>query len=202
MNLLANTNAPGSFTVTAVAVDRAGNRATQACPYTVGIPLCNGKAPTIVGTGLANSINGTNGPDVIQALGGNDVIDGRGGNDTICGGDHRTTSAAVTATTGWTAAPARTLCAATAAGIRVSAGSCGTARARRDAGTNTSIEGRGSIVSIVRDVNRAQTNTTALRTKGVGNESFLSGRSCYPPLRAVSKRSPTRQHGGRQPRVP
>ena len=88
-NLLANTNVAGSFTVTAVAVDRAGNRATQPCPYTVGIPMCNGKLPTIVGTGLANTINGTNGPDVIQALGGNDTIDGRGGNDTICGGDHQ-----------------------------------------------------------------------------------------------------------------
>ena len=88
VNLLANTNAPGSFTVTAVAVDRAGNRATRPCPYTVGIPLCNGKTPTIVGTGLNNVINGTAGPDVIQALGGNDTINGNGGNDTICGGDH------------------------------------------------------------------------------------------------------------------
>ena len=73
LNLLANTNAPGSFTVTAVAVDRAGNCATQPCPYTVGIPICNGKTPTIVGTGLNNTINGTNGNDVIQALGGNDT---------------------------------------------------------------------------------------------------------------------------------
>jgi hypothetical protein len=87
-NLLANTNVAGSFFVNAVAVDRAGNRATQPCPYTVGIPNCNGKTPTIVGTGLNNTITGTNGNDVIQALGGNDTIDGRGGNDTICGGDH------------------------------------------------------------------------------------------------------------------
>jgi hypothetical protein len=87
-NLLANTNTAGSFSVTAVAVDRAGNRATGACPYTVGIPLCNGKAPTITGSGLNDVINGTSGADVIQALGGNDTIDGKGGNDTICGGDH------------------------------------------------------------------------------------------------------------------
>ena len=87
-NLLANTNVAGSFNVNAVAVDRAGNRATKPCPYTVGIPNCNGKTPTIIGTGLNNTINGTNGNDVIQALGGNDTIDGRGGNDTICGGDH------------------------------------------------------------------------------------------------------------------
>jgi len=87
-NLLANTNVPGSFSVTAVAVDRAGNRATKPCPYTVGIPKCNGKVPTIVGTGLNNVINGTSGNDVIQALGGNDTVNGGGGNDTICGGDH------------------------------------------------------------------------------------------------------------------
>jgi hypothetical protein len=88
VNMLANTNTTGSFFVNAAASDRAGNRATATCPYTVGIPLCNGKTPTIVGTGLNNNITGTPGDDVIQALGGNDTIDGRGGNDTICGGDH------------------------------------------------------------------------------------------------------------------
>jgi Ca2+-binding RTX toxin-like protein len=88
MNILANTNTVGNFTATLAAVDRAGNRTAKACPYSVGIPACNGKTPTIVGTGLNNVITGTAGNDVIQGLGGNDTIDGRGGNDTICGGDH------------------------------------------------------------------------------------------------------------------
>ncbi len=48
--------------------------------------LCNGLAPTKLGTEGDDVINGTGGDDVIYAGGGDDVIDGRGGNDTICGG--------------------------------------------------------------------------------------------------------------------
>lgn len=48
--------------------------------------VCNGLAPTIVGTGGNDVIVGTDGDDVIMAFGGDDVVDGRGGNDVICGG--------------------------------------------------------------------------------------------------------------------
>lgn len=43
---------------------------------------CDGKAPTITGSGV---INGTSGDDVIIGSAGNDVINGGSGNDTICG---------------------------------------------------------------------------------------------------------------------
>ncbi len=88
LQIAAPNTAVGTFTVNLGATDRAGNRATKACPYAIVIPLCNGKTPTIVGTPANNVINGTPGPDVIVGLTGNDTIDGRGGDDTICGGEH------------------------------------------------------------------------------------------------------------------
>ncbi len=48
--------------------------------------LCNGKVPTMTGTGLDDTLVGTDGDDVILGGHGRDVIDGGGGNDTICGG--------------------------------------------------------------------------------------------------------------------
>lgn len=44
---------------------------------------CNGKIPTIVGTG--GTINGTSGSDVIIGTAGDETINGGAGNDTICG---------------------------------------------------------------------------------------------------------------------
>jgi hemolysin type calcium-binding protein len=83
----ANTNAIGTFAAPVTGVDRAGNRTTVPCAYTVAVPTCNGQTPTIVGTAANNTITGTEGRDVIVGLGGADVIKGRGGNDVICGGD-------------------------------------------------------------------------------------------------------------------
>lgn len=48
--------------------------------------LCNGLAPTLVGTSGDDVLQGTNGDDVIAGLGGADSISGRRGNDVICGG--------------------------------------------------------------------------------------------------------------------
>ena len=84
---IANTNAPGTFTVPVTGADRAGNRATAVCSYQVAGPTCRGLSPTIVGTASNDVITGTSGPDVIVGLGGADTINGKGGDDVICGGD-------------------------------------------------------------------------------------------------------------------
>jgi hypothetical protein len=84
---LANTNAAGTFSAVLTGSDRAGLRTSVSCAYRVSVPLCNGLAPTIVGTGASNTINGTAGRDVIAGLSGADTIDGKGGDDVICGGD-------------------------------------------------------------------------------------------------------------------
>jgi len=55
-------------------------------PQVYAYETCNGKKPTILGTGAADIIVGTSGDDVIIGGGGRDQIDGGGGNDTICGG--------------------------------------------------------------------------------------------------------------------
>jgi Ca2+-binding RTX toxin-like protein len=61
---------------------REGTQRTQVYAY----ETCNGKKPTILGTGAADIIQGTSGDDVIIGGAGSDQIDGGGGNDTICGG--------------------------------------------------------------------------------------------------------------------
>lgn len=51
---------------------------------------CDGKRPTILGSGDPNTrdiITGTSGDDVIMAFAGDDILLGGDGNDTICGGD-------------------------------------------------------------------------------------------------------------------
>ena len=64
------------------ATAREGTSRTQVYAY----ETCNGKKPTILGTGDRDIILGTAGNDVIIGGGGNDVIRGGDGNDTICGG--------------------------------------------------------------------------------------------------------------------
>ena len=51
-----------------------------------GVPQCNGKDATIIGTEGRDKIRGTNGDDVIVTFGGHDRIWARGGDDTICSG--------------------------------------------------------------------------------------------------------------------
>jgi uncharacterized protein YkwD len=63
----------------------------QAKPQVYSYALCNGKAPTILGTEGSDTIYGTPGDDIIQGGGGNDTIYGMGGNDIICGGAGRNT---------------------------------------------------------------------------------------------------------------
>lgn len=55
-------------------------------PQVYAYETCNGKKPTILGTGGPDIIQGTPGDDVIIGGAGRDVINGAGGNDTICGG--------------------------------------------------------------------------------------------------------------------
>ena len=85
---LVSTTAAGAYTAVLTATDRAGNSTSQTCGYSVVVPKCQGKTPTIVGTAASNVIRGTAGADVIVGLAGADQIDGLGGNDTICGGEH------------------------------------------------------------------------------------------------------------------
>lgn len=58
-------------------------------PVVRAYELCEGRAPTILGTDGDDALVGTPGTDVIDGLGGNDVIDGRGGDDIICRGPGR-----------------------------------------------------------------------------------------------------------------
>ncbi len=51
-----------------------------------GLPRCDGRAATVVGTHGADKLSGTMRADVIVGLGGDDTIDGLGGDDVICGG--------------------------------------------------------------------------------------------------------------------
>jgi hypothetical protein len=83
----ANTSVPGSYTTSVTGSDRAGNRTTVVCSYTVAAPTCRGLAPTRLGTTGNDVISGTNGRDVIMGLAGADTIKGLGGDDVICGGD-------------------------------------------------------------------------------------------------------------------
>ena len=82
-----STAVAGDFSVVLPALDKAGNSGSQSCGYSVVVPTCQGKTPTIVGTGGNDVIKGTAGVDVVQALNGADKVDGLGGNDTLCGGD-------------------------------------------------------------------------------------------------------------------
>ncbi len=84
---LVSTAVAGAHSAVLTATDRAGNTASQSCPYFVGAPQCLGSTPTIVGTGGNDAIRGTAGADVIHALGGSDRVEGLGANDRLCGGD-------------------------------------------------------------------------------------------------------------------
>jgi len=52
----------------------------------MGVFVCGGQAPTILGTPGDDVLRGTGGPDVIHGLAGNDEIRGLGGDDVLCGG--------------------------------------------------------------------------------------------------------------------
>ena len=71
-----------------IEVDFISNAAREGTPRTqvYAYETCNGKKPTILGTGGPDIIQGTSGDDVIIGGAGRDQIDGGGGNDTICGG--------------------------------------------------------------------------------------------------------------------
>jgi len=86
-SVLVSTSAAGAGAATVSASDQAGNTGSTSCPYDVVIPTCQGKVPTIVGTGGNDVLTGTAGADVIIGLAGADTIDGAGGNDVICAGD-------------------------------------------------------------------------------------------------------------------
>jgi Ca2+-binding RTX toxin-like protein len=66
-----------TFVLALIALALGGNRASAQTVFT-----CDGKIPTIVGSGV---INGTGGDDVIIGSAGDDIINGGSGNDTICG---------------------------------------------------------------------------------------------------------------------
>jgi len=51
-----------------------------------GLPSCQARLPTHVGTGAPDTLTGSAGDDVIVGLGGGDRIDGAQGNDLACGG--------------------------------------------------------------------------------------------------------------------
>ncbi len=87
INKLVSTAVAGGFSTVLTALDKAGNSGSRSCAYSVVVPKCQGKTPTIVGTGGNDVIKGTAGADVVQALNGTDKVDGLGGNDTLCGGD-------------------------------------------------------------------------------------------------------------------
>ena len=91
-------NVPGDATtaLSARASDAASN--DSACSNTInyvedstggsagGIPRCDGRKATLVGTPGADDLIGTKRADVIAGLGGADKIVGRGGADLACGG--------------------------------------------------------------------------------------------------------------------
>ena len=52
-----------------------------------GIPTCEGKTATVIGTNGPDTLSGTAKRDVIVGLGGDDVIQGKGGDDLLCGGN-------------------------------------------------------------------------------------------------------------------
>jgi Ca2+-binding RTX toxin-like protein len=68
----------GAFVLSLMAVVFSASQASATIVFT-----CNGKTPTIIGTG--GTINGTSGSDVIIGTAGDDIINGGAGNDTICG---------------------------------------------------------------------------------------------------------------------
>lgn len=71
-----------------VEVDFVSTAARAATPraQVYAYETCDGKKPTILGTGARDVIYGTPADDIIIGGAGNDRIDGAGGNDTICGG--------------------------------------------------------------------------------------------------------------------
>jgi hypothetical protein len=87
VNNLVSTAVAGEFSTVLTALDQAGNSGSRSCGYSVVVPKCQGKTPTIVGTGGNDVIKGTARADVVQALNGADKVDGLGGGDKLCGGD-------------------------------------------------------------------------------------------------------------------
>ena len=61
---------------------------TVTCTFTNAyrLPVCFGRAATMVGTAGPDNLVGTAGADVILGMGGDDTISGLGGDDRICGG--------------------------------------------------------------------------------------------------------------------
>jgi hypothetical protein len=61
---------------------------TVTCTFTntYRLPVCFGRAATMVGTAGPDNLVGTAGPDVILGMGGDDTISGLGGDDRLCGG--------------------------------------------------------------------------------------------------------------------
>ena len=53
----------------------------------MGVPRCNERVPTIVGTPGDDVLHGTDGPDVIVGLAGDDQIFGYDGADYLCGNE-------------------------------------------------------------------------------------------------------------------
>lgn len=82
-----STASPGVRSAILTGVDRAGNTHSQACGYSVVVPKCQGKTPSLLGTGGNDVITATPRVDVVHALSGADKVDGLGSGDTICGGD-------------------------------------------------------------------------------------------------------------------
>lgn len=52
-----------------------------------GVPTCEDRPATIVGTAGRDHLRGTGGPDVIAALSGDDHVSALGGDDVVCAGD-------------------------------------------------------------------------------------------------------------------
>ncbi len=82
-----STTSVGTRSVVLTGVDRAGNTRSVSCGYSVVVPKCQGKVPTILGTAGNDVITGTSGIDVVHSVSGADKIDGLGGADIICGGE-------------------------------------------------------------------------------------------------------------------
>lgn len=78
VNLTSAALAPGDHTLTAVAVDRAGNVSTPSAPFHLTI---DGVAPA------PSAARGTDGPDLLHASASDPVVNGGAGNDTIAGAD-------------------------------------------------------------------------------------------------------------------
>ena len=87
VTIAVSTQLPGTRTATVTGFDRAGNATSRQCNYLVVVPQCQGRTPTLLGTGGNDVLSGTARIDIIHGLAGNDTIKGLGKGDIICGGD-------------------------------------------------------------------------------------------------------------------